>query len=66
MDVSPTVKILTDTTLDIVDCEFASYNDPGYDFGRAIAGLEYEPKLKGILEAYFGRTATAKEHLRKR
>lgn len=58
--------LLTDTTLDIIDYEFAGYNDPGYDFGRVIAGLEYEadePKIKDILEAYFGRPATEKEHL---
>lgn len=56
----------TDTTLDIIDWEFAGYNDPGYDFGRVIAGLEYsvdEPKILDILEAYFGRPATEKEHL---
>lgn len=58
--------LLTDTTLDIIDYEFAGYNDPGYDFGRVIAGLEYspdEPKIVEILEAYFGRPATEKEHL---
>ena len=58
--------LLTDDTLDIIDYEFAGYNDPGYDFGRVIAGLEYEadePKIKDILEAYFGRPATEKEHL---
>ena len=58
--------LLTEDTLDIIDYEFAGYNDPGYDFGRVIAGLEYEadePKIKEILEAYFGRPATEKEHL---
>ncbi len=58
--------LLTDTTLDIIDWEFAGYNDPGYDFGRVIAGLEYEadePKILEILEAYFGRPATEREHL---
>lgn len=58
--------LLTDTTLDIIDYEFAGYNDPGYDFGRVIAGLEYdvdEPKIDEILEAYFGRPATKREHL---
>ncbi len=56
----------TDTTLDIIDWEFAGFNDPGYDFGRVIAGLEYEvdePKILDILEAYFGRPATEKEHI---
>ncbi len=58
--------LLTDTTLDIIDWEFAGYNDPGYDFGRVIAGLDYdvdEPKILAILEAYFGRPATDREHL---
>lgn len=58
--------LLTDDTLDIIDWEFAGFNDPGYDFGRVIAGLDYsvdEPKILEILEAYFGRPATEKEHL---
>lgn len=58
--------LLTDTTLDIIDYEFAGYNDPGYDFGRVIAGLEYEvdePKIKDILEAYFGHPPTEREYL---
>ncbi len=58
--------LLTDDTLDIIDWEFAGYNDPGYDFGRIIAGLEYEvdePKIKIILESYFGRPATQKEYV---
>lgn len=58
--------LLTEDTLDIIDWEFAGYNDPGYDFGRVIAGLDYEvdePKIMDILEAYFGRPATEKEHL---
>lgn len=58
--------LLTETTLDIIDWEFAGYNDPAYDFGRVIAGLEYEtdePKIAEILQAYFGRPATRKEHL---
>ena len=58
--------LLTDATLDIIDYEFAGYNDPGYDFGRVIAGLEYEaddPRIAEILEAYFGRPATEGEQL---
>lgn len=58
--------LLTDTTLDIIDYEFAGYNDPGYDFGRVIAGLEYsvdDPRIAEILEAYFGRPATEGEQL---
>lgn len=58
--------LVTDTTLDIIDWEFAGYNDPAYDFGRVIAGLEYdtdEPKILDILGAYLGRPATKREHL---
>ncbi len=58
--------LVTDDTLDIIDWEFAGYNDPAYDFGRVIAGLEYgvdDPRIDEILEAYFGRPATEKEHL---
>lgn len=65
-DINGDNVLLTDTTLDIIDWEFAGYNDPGYDFGRVIAGLTYEvdePKILDILEAYFGRPATEMEHL---
>lgn len=65
-DINMDNVLLTDTTLDIIDWEFAGYNDPGYDFGRVIAGLTYEvddPKIGEILEAYFGRPATEKEYL---
>ena len=58
--------LMTNTTLDIIDWEFAGYNDPGYDFGRVIAGLEYETddsRILEILSAYFGRPATELEHL---
>jgi thiamine kinase-like enzyme len=58
--------LMTEDTLDIIDYEFAGYNDPGCDFGCVIFGLEYEadePKIKDILETYFGRPATAKEYL---
>ena len=58
--------LVTDTTLDIIDWEFAGHHDPAYDFGRVIAGLEYEvdePKIQIILEAYFGRPATQEEYL---
>lgn len=58
--------LLTENTLDIIDWEFAGYNDPAYDFGRVIAGFEYEidePKIDDILEAYFGRPATQREKL---
>ena len=56
----------TGTTLDIIDWEFAGFNDPAYDFGRVIAGLEYavdDPRIDIILEAYFNRPPTELEHL---
>lgn len=65
-DINVDNVLLTDTTLDIIDWEFAGFNDPGYDFGRVIAGLDYEAddeRVWDILEAYFGRPATEKEHL---
>jgi thiamine kinase-like enzyme len=65
-DINGDNVLLTETTLDIIDWEFAGFNDPGYDFGRVIAGLEYEaddPRIAIILEAYFGRPATEIEYL---
>ncbi len=65
-DINSDNILVTDTTLDIIDWEFAGYNDPGYDFGRVIAGLDWEvdePMISEVLEAYFGRPATPKEHL---
>ena len=58
--------LVTDTTLDIIDWEFAGYNDPAYDFGRVIAGLEYDvedSRIQEILEAYFERPATKLEYI---
>ena len=65
-DINMDNVLLTDTTLDIIDWEFAGYNDPGYDFGRVIAGLTYgvdDPRISIILEAYFGHPATPQEKL---
>lgn len=56
--------LLTEHSFDIIDWEFAGWNDPAYDFGRVIAGYELEdPAIDEILEAYFGRPATEKERL---
>ncbi len=56
--------LLTDTTFDVIDWEFAGWNDPAYDFGRVIAGYEFDdPAIDEILEAYFGRPATELERL---
>mgnify|MGYP005772453681 CR=1 FL=1 len=56
--------LLTDNSFDVIDWEFAGYNDPAYDFGRVIAGYEFDDKaIDDILEAYFGRKATDIERL---
>lgn len=56
--------LLTDSSLDIIDWEFAGWNDPAYDFGRVIAGYEFDdPDIDEILKAYFGRPATELERL---
>jgi thiamine kinase-like enzyme len=56
--------LLTDNSFDIIDWEFAGWNDPAYDFGRVIAGYDFEDKkIDEILEAYFGRPVTEKERL---
>lgn len=56
--------LLNEETFDIIDWEFAGWNDPAYDFGRVIAGYELDdPDIDEILEAYFGRPATKLERL---
>ena len=56
--------LLTDHSFDVIDWEFAGWNDPAYDFGRVIAGYDLEdPDIDAILEAYFGRPATELERL---
>ena len=56
--------LLTDDSFDVIDWEFAGWNDPAYDFGRVIAGYDLEdPDIDAILAAYFGRPATELERL---
>lgn len=56
--------LLTDTTLDLIDWEFAGWNDPAYDFGRVIGNYDFDdPDVDAILEAYFGRPATELERI---
>lgn len=56
--------LLTDDSFDVIDWEFAGFNDPAYDFGRVIADYEFDdPDIDAILEAYFGRPATELERL---
>jgi CTP:phosphocholine cytidylyltransferase-like protein/thiamine kinase-like enzyme len=54
--------LLTDTSFDIIDYEFAGYNDPAFDFGRVIGDYDYDSNsIDRILSAYFGRSATVIE-----
>lgn len=63
-DINQDNVLLTENTLDIIDWEFAGYNDPGYDFGRVIIDYDFDSTaIDEILEAYFGRPATARERL---
>ncbi|MBO5382233.1 MAG: NTP transferase domain-containing protein [Bacteroides sp.] len=56
--------LLNDEEFNVIDWEFAGFNDPGYDFGRVIAGYDYDdPQVDEILAAYFGRPATPIERL---
>lgn len=56
--------LLTRNSFDIIDWEFAGWNDPAYDFGRVLAGYDLDsPDIDAILEAYFGRPATERERL---
>ena len=56
--------LLNDEGFNVIDWEFAGFNDPAYDFGRVIAGYELDdPAIDEILEAYFGRKATELERL---
>lgn len=63
-DINQDNCLLTDNSFDVIDWEFAGFNDPAYDFGRVIAGYELDdPAIDEILEAYFGRPATEIERL---
>lgn len=63
-DINQDNCLLTENSFDVIDWEFAGFNDPAYDFGRVIAGYELEdPAIDEILEAYFGRPATKLERL---
>ena len=54
----------TDNSFDIIDWEFAGWQDPAYDFGRVIGAYDFDdPDIDEILESYFGRPATALERL---
>lgn len=63
-DINADNCLLRDCSFDIIDWEFAGWNDPAYDFGRVIAGYAFDdPAIDAVLEAYFGRLATPLERL---
>lgn len=63
-DINQDNCLLNDEEFNIIDWEFAGFNDPAYDFGRVIAGYDFDdPAIDMILEAYFGRPATELERL---
>lgn len=54
--------LLTNDSFDVIDYEFAGFNDPAFDFGRIIGDYDYDSEsVDKILAAYFGRPATAVE-----
>jgi len=54
--------LLTETSLHIIDYEFAGYNDPAFDFGRILGDYDFNSEsIDKILAAYFGRPATSME-----
>ncbi len=63
-DINADNILITDTTFDIIDWEFAGYNDPAYDFGRVIGGYECEdPAVEAIVSAYLGYACSELELL---
>ena len=63
-DINSDNCILTDKSFDLIDFEFAGYNDPAFDFGRVIANYDYNSdEIDKLLEAYFGRKATEIERV---
>lgn len=63
-DINQDNCLLTDHSLDIIDWEFAGWNDPAYDFGRVIAGYSLDDSvIDEILGSYFERPITEIERL---
>lgn len=63
-DINQDNCLLNNEEFNVIDWEFAGYNDPAYDFGRVIAGYDLDDnKIDQILEAYFGRPASKLERL---
>ncbi len=63
-DINADNVLVTDATFDVIDWEFAGFNDPAYDFGRVIGGYEPDdPDVREIVSAYLGRECTDLELL---
>ena len=63
-DINADNVLVTDATFDIIDWEFAGFNDPAYDFGRVIGDYDCDdPDVAAIVSAYLGRECTELERL---
>ena len=55
--------LYTGKRLEIIDWEFAGYNDPAFDFGRLVDAYEPESdETRQIIAAYLGREPSAREN----
>ena len=63
-DINQDNCLLTDHSFDVIDWEFAGWNDPAYDFGRVIAGYELDdPDIDAIIGAWLGHAPSEVERL---
>lgn len=63
-DINADNVLVTDSTFDVIDWEFAGFNDPAYDFGRVIGDYDCDdPDVAAIVSAYLGRECTELERL---
>lgn len=63
-DINADNVLVTDSTFDIIDWEFAGFNDPAYDFGRVIGDYDCDdPDVAAIVSAYLGRECMELERL---
>ncbi len=63
-DINADNVLVTGSTFDVIDWEFAGFNDPAYDFGRVIGGYDCDdPDVAAIVSAYLGRQCTELERL---
>lgn len=63
-DINADNVLVTDSSFDVIDWEFAGFNDPAYDFGRVIGGYDCDdPDVAVIISAYLGRECTELERI---